>query len=1244
MIKQPDLKDIKERDVDLEVIAIKPQLEEYTFDPLKKDKNQETVYEYSAKNDNKPLSFLFKTKQISFIQRQNDFSLYGHYTKKTLLHHACNAIRMNSSFKNCDLTAINPNKTDTSVNTTRFLIVSQLFNCSKLCKKLPFLESTPFFAPILSATYLNDIDIINKKLGKKRINEQASLSILCTNGKIYWNLLELKDKSHHRTIITIPQELCVPHKHFPFIISIDSEFVDKNKDNCNIFENNRTNIPLAVGVKINYFNDLHATHYKTYIFDIKYYNLLKTNATNDFFKNSLEHIEYKPKNEYSKDNYNQEYYIINDDNILKRIIENEILSKTLRRKITNGRLYYINSFYKFERNRNIMISSIPVLFYFSLKDIKYFFGNEIYEHIEPLIHTGRKSGFNRYQTLSPFSFVYENNDIKMIFRIKLVDLFGLNSRGLLALSSSVNVKMNEKEALNEYKTDMRVAIEKKPNIFLNYLYEDTSSLLPILTNFNDYIKGLYDLFEIPYFTNIFCDSTDNELKLTLGALVACLFENYIYNIDFQLKSTLFKLGIIIKREELGYKKISVIEGLEMGSCKYLNYLKGSAIEGAFVAGGRCSNETPEETFFEYGGDIDFTSCYGTSINQLLYPIGVPHVLRNENGGFVCNLKTFLNKYRKELCEGCWYAVVSTKEGDDLSFDTDLFVSKLVSSKSIIQKMNNPSGMSQNMHLSGDQVILRRQVKHSIIVHETLEMIKRIGSNKEKRELYTKLYIITAVFYPKRYQCKDVKEFNWKVNNYYIEQAKKRSKDSIDYSRKNDKPYFWVGIPMSNFVGALVRKRKEYKNLAIKTGNKEYDSLQNFYKTIINTVYGVMASTFFKVSNLCCANNITGKARASVWFLSKSFNLKNTLTDGGILEIKKIFMPWCKNNKKPGFQQLYSIHISKKEEDLKYFKPFGYDKKNDTSPDWNSRFERFKKNPDTQLIKDTIENLDLMANDHFKKMYDFYKIKSCIIFSLEFKPENLFFRASTAQRAHYYLDTVGGSQVSKVRGTQKGKDEAIDSFIHEMLRYKAYADQNDQIIIRKFFYSQRNMLKKHDMPTFRQRFPNRFLDDDMSLHSSYISQKIFSISYDIGNYKDVKAYKNAKSRKTELLSYSFLNDNCIISIAPGCLILDSNKVWNLYLSNISYLNSCDEKFSRMSKIDKLKLKEFYDKIEVVDNNRFKKKTFIEMKPKKEAFKEISSYEATDDIDEELTLDCEQYPDKENYYDSDEDWSDIEILEV
>lgn len=1035
-----------------------------------------------------------------------------------------------------------------------------------------------------------------KKFLKQNKIKEFSFNLKILSKKlpiISYDFLYLNQNNiYEKKSLDIPLELFYPKKVTPFVISIDSEFVDKNNDQYELFENKRISYPLTVSVKIDFFTSNSSFIYQTYVFDIKHYLHLFKNVQNANLKKSLVHLPYQPSSYYQK-NISDTSYKIKDSSCFKSSIE-KILSYNGNYEETE--LFFFDP--EHFKTARFKILKIPLIFYFCIKDLKYFFGSEIYCLIEPYLLTSWKVTFSNNGCLSPFTFLFSSKSYTLLFKIELIDLFGINSSGLFPLANIFNVEMKVKKFLDDYKQDMAEAIIKHPNIFIEYCFDDVIVLFDIYLKHFFMVDELYNNFKLSNVPCIF-GFNDFNMKLTLGSFTAGYFEEYIYNQDFMLWKALTFISVNLWRGDFNQKDVGLIDGLELGSAKYLNRIGGSAMEGTFVGGGRNANEDPNTLFFENGLDADYSSCYGTGIISIPYCIGRPSVLRNDNGGFTYSLKTFLQKYKKELVPGCWYLVVGTKPGEEFNFNFDFLVSKIISSESLLKKIKEPNSMAQNMHLTGDQVILLKEAKHSIIVHETLEIIDNVSTLKEKHDLYEKLHVITAVFYPKKLQCKNPKQFIVNVSQYnkITKQNKKQKKnlelgvkDCLDDSRESNIPGYWFSINMNDFAGKLIEKRSELKKSFYQTNNNQDNSKQNFYKLIINTIYGVTASRFFKISNLCFANNVTGKAKISVWMMSKAFNLKQTITDGGIYEINKVLTPWNCSKKKPGFDKLTNIHTEKDKNTLKLFQPLGYG-----NYDWNLYYDKLKKDPNNTEVQNFISLVDNLANEHLKNFYNFFNMEPK--YNIEHKPSNIFFRASTIGRAHYYLYTIFEKDIFKIRGTQEPKKESIASPIYSFLKNKAFADTQKVIEITELCYSQRNLLKSHNINTFKKRFEEWYINLDLSLHSTVITKKNFFIQFDTGKFKNYLQFKNLKSKKTDILSYCYLNINCIKKIDKNKLVINTEKFWNNFLLISSEIQNSKNFFYRFSKKDKKTLKEILEKAKYVDNN-------IEIPKDKDILKEDS----------------------------------------
>lgn len=122
-----------------------------------------------------------------------------------------------------------------------------------------------------------------------------------------------------------------------------------------------------------------------------------------------------------------------------------------------------------------------------------------------------------------------------------------------------------------------------------------------------------------------------------------------------------------------------------------------------------------------------------------------------------------------------------------------------------------------------------------------------------------------IFYDKRNQCTSYAEFNLKTAYAFNEKEKKKrgkpslNKDLTGIGSKKKKPMYWIGIPMNHFIKKLIDNRKELQRLFKETNDSSYQSKQKNMKLIINMIYGVTASRYFNVSNLCLGNKITGLA-------------------------------------------------------------------------------------------------------------------------------------------------------------------------------------------------------------------------------------------------------------------------------------------------------------------------------------------------------------------------------------------------
>lgn len=244
---------------------------------------------------------------------------------------------------------------------------------------------------------------------------------------------------------------------------------------------------------------------------------------------------------------------------------------------------------------------------------------------------------------------------------------------------------------------------------------------------------------------------------TVAKLIAMTFENFIYNeasrvVDINaFKVALYKIGHLnpklkdYKEKHLvnRYKILSdadiyktnkslveshctfdiyLFNGLNSASIPYLNTMdrKSFIQTSALVTGARCHKERYQEIRKKNIFDFDFTSCYGSALVKLDYPIGIPRTYAchiNKKGE---TLRHFLKQRESQLIPGFYKIVVVGK----LPFDQDLVYSKAYKERNMDHLYSGTLDNTQNETLT-DHVLLKREIYNGVITHDILKVIRKV---------------------------------------------------------------------------------------------------------------------------------------------------------------------------------------------------------------------------------------------------------------------------------------------------------------------------------------------------------------------------------------------------------------------------------------------------------------------------------------------------------------------------------------
>eukprot|EP00607_Mallomonas_marina_P006348 CAMPEP_0182426788 /NCGR_PEP_ID=MMETSP1167-20130531/13305_1 /TAXON_ID=2988 /ORGANISM="Mallomonas Sp, Strain CCMP3275" /LENGTH=600 /DNA_ID=CAMNT_0024608473 /DNA_START=92 /DNA_END=1891 /DNA_ORIENTATION=- len=527
-------------------------------------------------------------------------------------------------------------------------------------------------------------------------------------------------------------------------------------------------------------------------------------------------------------------------------------------------------------------SEIQLNFYFSIRDLYYFFTESFIE--KHFRKTFVKKGDYIVKKRTHFGRFHLENNQGQKTTIYLHDTFGL-SKGFGKLLELLDIDHPSKNILQNKSKMEEEATENTLN-FMKYAIDDVYTLSQVDNALIKKINGILKLINIPASEHYMSDwkqHVTKRLPTTVGALVSKILKQYLVHQICEADSYTNFLINVQRFEEMNKQLSLTHESLYRGRrLKRLpkhevfsdlliggnmkSFLFTSPNNTGFLNGichgGRAFNEQPEEYLAHNLLDIDMQSCYGSALLGFSYPIGLPEVHAFSLDDVKPSLETFLNTYEHELVPNLYTIVVSGK----LSFPQNLLYSKIVNMKNAVNKlqtylMKEPENEDEEIsEITGDFTVLTYELVNTVITSDILEILRKICTLNEIAEIMN-LEVQTAAFYPKSKKLeKDqfVKEIQENPGSYTYS---KEGRTNFD-----DRTRAWCEVPLSGIIKPLLNERKRLKQEGAKHPEKAglYKNKQLFVKLIINTIYGVMASGFFSVGNSIVANNITGKARGYVW--------------------------------------------------------------------------------------------------------------------------------------------------------------------------------------------------------------------------------------------------------------------------------------------------------------------------------------------------------------------------------------------
>jgi hypothetical protein len=613
--------------------------------------------------------------------------------------------------------------------------------------------------------------------------------------------------------------------------------------------------------------------------------------------------------------------------------------------------------------------------------------------------------------------------------VRLRDLKGWAGKAkLIDFAAALGVATPAKTVMDKYKKRMRRGLEKRPEEFLRYAVEDARILLDLFARFVAFVQQI-ERDALGMSEALLWHAED--IPMTLGRLVASTFERWLFHRAGDhgdaLRFCIRKLGFLNPRAP-NYPKAHKVRGELLDRVRSVEDLDASAADkkgrgllqnflharylftaldacgvrwwlsrattetaglNALVHGGRCNNERPDEYRVGPGLDVDIAGCYGANLRSLTFPVGLPSRWSFEAGERRPTFGEWLAGTETQRLDGLWTCTVS----GPLPIEQDLLFSKLLKGKG--QRHADPDGPD----LTTDFPLLRRELHNAVLASDLLAALRAVATKHEWSALM-RLEVVTAAAYLAKDRKDNVDDWCADVLAAPIEPFRARLDTG---SAQDQRPRFWYGVPLEDFVGRLADQRQRLKGQQRQTEDpdekRRLDGLQTVLKLTINTLYGDLTSRHFTIGNTVLANNITGRARLGVWMLAKALGLRQSITDGGIYTPAAV-PHW--RRRRPGLDTLSRMgewDAPHRGRTLAPLPGLGH---------WH---------PDLPVPDDA----DAAALAHVRAFWEPYGLG--FPFELAHKVENAFRRAAYWGKADYALLRVDGTIDPKIRGKNRKKDRA-----------------------------------------------------------------------------------------------------------------------------------------------------------------------------------------------------------------------------
>ena len=285
-----------------------------------------------------------------------------------------------------------------------------------------------------------------------------------------------------------------------------------------------------------------------------------------------------------------------------------------------------------------------------------------------------------------------------------------------------------------------------------------------------------------------------------------------------------------------------------------------------VDGGRCRNANPLQS--ELSGvlcDIDISGAYASAMSSVPLVFGK---VRTHGFGNAKDMRAdlkecpsvaeMLRRHEHRMEPRTWFWRVNTRE--PYSFETDVIPS-WIDWRHIAQRKSDSE--SQGLDVlqdadSGEMRYFSREVWNGTLTSDLLDVIQATFSQRQYDE-WSQKTVVRAVAYVDKKDRLSIEEFRERLANL--------------------PEYAWTSLTLGELVSDSAR--------ANRMEHPKKSPLNELYKLLSNTTYGVSVSRHFATSSTIAGSNVTACVRAFMVLAEKGLNLAGSITDGHLYDLNRV---------------------------------------------------------------------------------------------------------------------------------------------------------------------------------------------------------------------------------------------------------------------------------------------------------------------------------------------------------------------